>query len=278
MWMILLLDAAEPGAKWKWQVVTIMTGQVGATVKILKGSPDFGPRGIGWQANNARPLGVRLEESISFNLWDCGLLNKGQVLASWLFQLTTSVQCAMCNSSSVDQSLIFECSGDGGDDPVPKPAPELKPLELTDPEAGLILSLLPATHSQTYYSPPAHTHTGAKANGFALQNGQNYCTTEVHTTYIYMHQEGRLVIVFAAFQLPPCLFKLPLGFDFSNLSCHLPPWATASLLLLLPITQRALHPLASTHLSSPRSIRIVLLLCLSEWVSDALSKYWHCQK
>ena len=88
----------------------------------------------------------------------------------------------MCNSSSVDQSLIFECSGDGGDDPVPEPAPELKPLELTDPGpgAGLILSLLPATHSQTYYSPPAHIHTGAKANGFSLQNYQNDCTTEAH--------------------------------------------------------------------------------------------------
>ena len=74
----------------------------------------------------------------------------------------------------------MDYSGDGGDDPVPKLAPELKPLELTDPGAGLILSLLPATHSQTYYSPPAHIHTGAKANGFALQNYQNDCTTEAH--------------------------------------------------------------------------------------------------
>ena len=33
---------------------------------------------------------------------------------------------AVCNNKhSVDQNLIFECGGDGGDDLVAKPAPEL---------------------------------------------------------------------------------------------------------------------------------------------------------
>ena len=82
----------------------------------IKGAQTLGPgRGIGWPANNARTLGVRPEESISVYLWDVGCSTRVRFLASWLlFQLTTSV-CALCIfSPSVDQSLIFECSGDGG--------------------------------------------------------------------------------------------------------------------------------------------------------------------
>ena len=144
------------------------------------------------------------------------------------------------------------------DDPVPKPAPELKPLELTDPGSWTWSWTDPISHR-----PLTHKHIIRHQLTFTLAPKQmdfpcKITKMIVQQRHIYMHQEGGLAIVSAAFQLPPCLFKLPLGFDFSNLSCHLPPWATASLLLLLPITQRVLHPLASTHLSSPRSIHVVL--------------------